>query len=168
MGKINASYESQKPSKELLKFKAKELRHAANWIDREKGVLVVLNAVSMFKKLQDLQASVEINPDSSGLIKFDFKGQSIVRYFESASEMSIALNLGPLDLNEKTSDLYFKADVGVLKANIIKYKSSNNTVVIEVPEIDLIKYIYLNGAEKILCNDLSGMTIGQMKVREIR
>lgn len=167
MDKIEPSYKSASPQKELLKYSPSELRHTANWIDRDKNNVLFLNVVSMFIKLRELNAELDIRPDSSGSIEFELNGKSVIRYFESASELSTALNLGPLDLNKMSSELYFKADVGTFKASIIEKNSNNNTIIVSVPEIDLTKMIYLNGAEKILCNHLNGMTAGQLKVREI-
>jgi len=166
MAEIKPTYKSIKPNANLLKYNTKELRQAANWIDRDNGSMVLLNIVSMFIKLQELNASIEIESNSSGVIKFNYGEKSIKRYFESASELSIAISLGPLDLHDK-ENLFFKADCGILKTQIKRWDSKSNMIEIYVPEIDLFKMIYLNGAEKILCNSLNGMTVGQLKVREI-
>lgn len=166
MDKLESSYNKTPPKKELYNYTPKELRHAANWIDRDQGNQLILNTVSLFKKLSELNAELAVGPDNTGVISFTYNNKQIKRYFESAAEMSTAINLGPVDLMG-TEPLFFKSDKGPLKAHIAETDSIKNTVIVYVPEINLTKMIYLNGAEKILCNGANGMTVGQMKIREV-
>jgi len=79
------SVHKQTPSKALLSFRPQELRHAANWIDRDNNIHQIINAVTMFRKLEELCGEIEIDNFSGGVLKFELNGKKINRYFESAS-----------------------------------------------------------------------------------
>jgi len=164
---MNVNELKEKPSEALLNYKPKELRHAANWIDRDNGSHQIINAVTLFRKLEEMSAEITIGPRGSGFISFNVNNKRVIRYFESANEMSTAMNLGPLNLNDK-ENLYFKADSGASKCYVTMKMYNKNMIQIFVPELNIYKDIYLNGAEKILCNNAEGLTAGQIKLLEIQ
>jgi len=156
----------EQPIEELMTYSAKELRHAASFIDRNNGKHNILNLVSVFKKLKDLGAELHINEDETGSILFHYDGKERYRDFESGAELSLALALSPLDMY--SSPLYYKHRGQVYECEITTdvEKTKNNTIVIYVKELDLHKMIHMNGSEKVLCNTLDGLTLGQLVLKD--
>jgi len=160
----------EKPKEELLKYSAKELRHAASVIDRNNKKHNILNAISIFKKLKELDAELHILPDESGYITFPYEDREIYRDFKSGSELSLALALGPIDLYG--SELYYKRGSKTHECEINstdtdkESNSKNNIIIVYVKELDLHSMIHLNGAEKVLCNTKDGLTLGQLILKE--
>ncbi len=161
------SYDSQPIAEGLNSFSAKELRHAANVIDREKGKFPPINTLSLSRKLDALEATLVYTGDESGWIKFwlDEKNNYVIRRFTSITELTTAVNLGPVDLNWECN-LYLKNPQGILWCKILEYCNDKSQMRINVPDLFTDKYIYVNGAEKILCNSDKGLTAGQMKLNK--
>ena len=161
------SYESQPIAEGLNSFSAKELRHAANVIDREKGKFPPINTLSLSRKLDALDATLVYTGDEKGEIKFWLKEKDdwVTRQFTSIAELTTAVNLGPVDLNWH-GHLFLKNAQGILRCEIMEYCNDKSQMRVLVPDLHTDKYIYVNGAEKILCNSDRGLTAGQMKLNK--
>lgn len=156
----------ERPLPELLKYEAKQLRHAASYIDRDEGKHPILNLISVFKKIKDLGAELHLFNDETGHITFDYNGKEIYRDFNSGAELSLALALGPIDLYSK---IFYKNGGNVYPCEIsVDNIETKNSIVIYVEDLDLHRMIHMNGAEKILSNTKEGFTIGQLKLKENR
>lgn len=157
---------NEKINCQLLKYNSYELRQAANYIDIENKRYPLLNILTIMKKLEYLNATLELNKES-GFIKFwsNEKNDYVRRNFKSASELSIALSLGPIDIYWSDS-LYVKTEVGVFKIEIINCIRDKNQIFVRNLENDRTRYIWLNGAEKILANSKEGLTAGQLKLKK--
>lgn len=154
------------PIEELKNYTAKELRHAASYIDRDNGKHQVLNMISVFKKLKELKAELHILSNETGYISFKHGKNKVRREFSSGAELSLALALGPIVL--KGYPLYLKLKGRTAECEIVSnsQKASNNSITIKVLKTNEYKLVHLNGAEKILSNTVSGLTLGQLVLKE--
>ena len=162
----NVSELKELPVEELKKYTARELRHAASYIDRDNGKHSVLNMISVFKKLKDLKAEVVIHSDETGYLTFNHGKNTVTRKFSSGSELSLALALGPVIL--EGYPLYLKLRGRNVKCEIVPDDEniSNSAITVRVLKTNEYRLVHLNGAEKILCNTLSGLTLGQLVLKE--
>ena len=156
----------KKPLKSLLNYSPHDLRLAANWIDRENKQYPLLNTLTLMQKLNDINGTLNIIDKETGYIKFwlEEKQSYVTRTFHSASELSIALSLGPVDLLWH-GNLFLKTPGGNIKVEPIKLIEEKNQMYIRNLETDSTRYIWLNGAEKILANNEEGLTAGQIKLK---
>jgi len=169
-----------KPAQELLQYSSNQLRHAANWADRNKGIYQPLSVIAMIKKLNDLNATLEIepadniydSPDCYGSFSFynNIKEDDTIRDFTSATELSIALSLGPVDLYWE-DNLFFKTSnmchpCHTIEDDNIDDNDIDNTgnINIYIPNLDEYKLIILSGAEKVLCNTDKFLTAGRVQL----
>lgn len=159
------AYVSNPPLQELLKFSPRDLRHAANWIDRDNNRYPMMSLHAMLRKLIALKAGIRIKPNESelGTIEFDVNGVKITRSFKSMHELSNSLAIGPLDLSPNATLLLKRKD-GVFEAEIVRKNGSDNTITIFVAELNQEIVVPLKVAELHLCNTEEGLTAGQMVI----
>lgn len=150
---------------ELMVYSPKDLRAAANWIDRENNVFPLINVLSLSQKLKALDGSLRFITGESGEIKFwlEEKGSYVIRNFASAKELSAAITLGPVDIFW-LSNLFLKTKLGNLPITPTRHDPDKNQLHFRVNSTKEKRFVWLNGAEKILCNSKEGLTAGQMKL----
>lgn len=155
----------KKPIQELMSYSAKDLRFAANWMDRENGVYPLINVLSLSKKLTALNATLKFLTGEQGEITFflEEKGAIVTRYFSSAKELSVALTLGPVDLFW-VGNLFLKTAEGNLEIIPRRLDSDKNQLHFTVKKTKEKRFAWLNRAENILCNNKEGLTAGQIKL----
>ena len=153
------------PKENLLKYSSYELRQAANWIDRENKQYPLLNVLSMMQKLDSLGAELTVSTGEKGYITFWLpeKQAIVTRRFSSASELSTALSLGPIDI-QWYGNLFIKTSQGNMPIEPIGLNEDKNQLIIKNLVTKSNRYIWLNGAEKILANSPDGRTAGQIKL----
>jgi len=166
--KIPKGYNYRAPEEELMKFTTQQLRHAANCLDRSKGRFPPISIAALVQKLSALGAHMTINPETKGTISFHCieKNDLVTRRFYTTSELTLCLNLGPVDL-EWPDSLYIKTLNGIHPVDIISRNEETHSIAVVTHDQKIIKHIWLNGAEKILCNSPEGLTAGQMKIKSL-
>lgn len=150
---------------ELMGYSPKDLRAAANWIDRENNVFPLINVLSLSQKLKALDGSLRFITGESGEIKFflEEKGKYVIRNFASAKELSAAITLGPVDIFW-IGNLFLKTKQGNLRITPTRLDPDKNQLHFKVNNTNEKRFVWLNGAEKILCNNKEGLTAGQMRL----
>lgn len=162
---VKKAYESEPIIEELRDYDTKDLRHAANYIDRENGKFPPINTLSLSKKLDALEASLFYSGNECGRIEFflEEKGTNVTRHFSSIGELTTAISLGPIDFYWH-GNLFIKFAEGVMPIEIKEEILDQHKLLVWIPKLKRTKEIFISGAEKVLCNNEAGLTAGQMKL----